>query len=240
MHYNTPIEIKKPSIYIEIKDDAINKPESFWKTYRKDSLDSRSQKTYLALDSIAVKKRIESRIRFGRKVINGYLPIGPFDLDLRKLFSYNNYEGFRLGIGGITNEQFSKKYRIEGYSAYGTKDGNFKYNLGMATRVGKFSNSWIGVSYTDDVREIASTSYAIDKRAFKLYDPRPINISTFYNYVSWKTFVETKIIPKTESIWELSHTVVEPKFNYIYNLNGKLFYQLYHDNSNGFFAMESF
>lgn len=223
IQYNSDIKIKKPSVYIEIKDDAINKPESFWNEYRKDTLDDRSERTYLALDSIAVKRRIESRIRFGRKVINGYLPLGLFDLDLRKIFSYNNYEGFRLGIGGVTSEQFSKKYRVEGYSAYGTKDGAFKYSLGMAARVGKFSNSWIGVSYTDDVREIASTSFSVDRRAFKIYDPRPINISTFYNYNSWRTFVETKIIPKTESVWELSHTEVEPKFNYLYNLNGKLF-----------------
>jgi hypothetical protein len=223
IQYNIPIQIKKSAIYIEIKDDAINRPERFWNAYRKDSLDSRSQKTYLALDSISVKKRIESRIRFGRKIINGYLPIGKFDLDLRKLFSYNNYEGFRLGIGGVTNEQFSRKYRIEGYTAYGTKDGNFKYNLGMAARVGKFSNSWIGVSYTDDIREIASTVFTIDKRAFKIYNPRPINISTFYNYVSWKTFIETKIIPKTESFWELSRAAIEPKFSYIYNLNEKLY-----------------
>ncbi len=144
-------------------------------------------------------------------------------MDLRKIFSYNNYEGFRLGLGGVTNEKFSRKFRIEGYSAYGTKDGNFKYNLGMATRIDKLSNSWIGASYTDDVREIASTTFAVDKRIFKIYDPRPINISTFYNYVSWKTFMETKIIPKTESILEFSHAIVEPKFNYIYNLNGKLY-----------------
>jgi hypothetical protein len=177
----------------------------------------------LVLDSIAIKKRIESSISFGRKIINGYLPAGPVDLDLRKIISFNNYEGFRLGIGGITNEYFSRKYKIEGYTNYGTKDGAFKYHLGTGTRLGKFSNSWIGISYTDDIREIASTVFAIDKRAFKIYDPRPINISTFYNYVSWKTFIETKIIPKTESIWELSHTVVEPKFNYAFNLNNKLY-----------------
>jgi hypothetical protein len=223
IQYNIPIQIKKASISIEIKDDAINKPEVFWNNYRKDSLDSRSQKTYLALDSIAIKKRIESSIRFGRKIINGYLPAGPVDLDLRKIISFNNYEGFRLGIGGITNEYFSRKYKIEGYINYGTKDGAFKYHFGTGTRLGKFSNSWIGVSYTDDIREIASTVFAIDKRAFKIYDPRPINISTFYNYVSWKTFIETKIIPKTESVWELSHTVVEPKFNYAFNLNNKLY-----------------
>ena len=221
--YNTPVQIKKASVFIEIKDDAINKPVSYWNKYRKDSLDIRSQKTYLALDSISIKKRIESRILFGRKIINGYVPIGQFDLDLRKIISYNNYEGFRLGIGGVTNEHFSKKYKIDGYSAYGTKDGKFKYSIGAGTRLGKFSNSWIGISYTDDVREIASTVFAIDKRVFKIYDPRPINISTFYNYVSWKTYIETKIIPKTESIWELSKTVVEPKFNYTFNLNNKLY-----------------
>lgn len=226
LKYNTPIRIRKSAIAIEIKGDAINKPELFWNVYRKDSLDIRSRETYAALDSISVKKRVESKIRFGRKIINGYLPFNYIDLDLRKLFSYNNYEGFRLGLGGTTNERFSRKYKIEGYSAYGTKDGNFKYHLGMASRIDQFSNSWIGGSYTDDVREIASLVFAVDKTVFKIYDPRPVNISTFYRYVSWKTYFETKIIPKTESIWEISHTVVEPKFNYIYNLRDKL-YQKY-------------
>ncbi|WP_366185314.1 DUF5686 family protein [Flavobacterium ovatum] len=223
IQYNGPVQIKKSFVSIEIKDSALNKPVDFWNKYRKDPLDIREQKTYLALDSLFLKKRYESKIRFGRKVINGYLPLNFFDMDLRKLFRYNNYEGFRLGFGGVTNERFSKKFKIDGYTAYGTKDGIFKYHLGSAVRIGKFSNSWIGASYTDDVREIASTTFSIDKIPFKLYDPRPINISTFYNYVSWRTYLETAIIPKTESIWELSHSEVLPKFNYAYNLNNTLY-----------------
>ncbi|MEZ7506430.1 DUF5686 family protein [Flavobacterium sp. Arc2] len=223
IQYNIPIKIKQSYISVEIKNDAINKPERFWNSYRKDSLDIRSQKTYLALDSIAVKRRIASRIRFGRKIINGFLPLGFFDMDLRKIISYNNYEGFRLGFGGITNDQFLKNFRIEGYTAYGTKDGNFKYNAGLSARVGKLSDSWIGVSYTNDVREIANSLYTIEKRPFKLYDPRPINISTFYNYASWEASLKTQIIPKTESIWTLNRSEIEPKFNYVYNLNGKLY-----------------
>ncbi|MEZ7499095.1 DUF5686 family protein [Flavobacterium sp. Arc3] len=223
IQYNIPIKIKQSYISVEIKDDAINKPERFWNSYRKDSLDIRSQKTYLALDSIAVKRRIASRIRFGRKIINGFLPLGFFDMDLRKIISYNNYEGFRLGFGGITNDQFLKNFRIEGYTAYGTKDGNFKYNAGLSARVGKLSDSWIGVSYTNDIREIANSLYTIEKRPFKLYDPRPINISTFYNYASWEASLKTQIIPKTESIWTLNRSEIEPKFNYVYNLNGKLY-----------------
>lgn len=221
--YNIPIAIPKNFLAIEIREDATNKPEDFWNRYRKDSLDIRSKETYSALDSIAIKKRIANRIHFGRKIINGFLPVSFFDLDLRKLFSYNNYEGFRLGIGGVTNDFFSKKYRIDGYTAYGTKDGNFKYHLGTATRIEKNSNSWLGISYTNDVMEIAHTLYPVEKKPFKLYDPRPINISTFYNYVSWKSFLETKIIPKTESIWTISRTYVEPKFNYVFLLNDQLY-----------------
>jgi hypothetical protein len=223
MHYNSNSVIKDPSLYMEIKEEASKQPESFWTEYRKENLDLKSQKTYLLLDSISVKKRIESRLRFGRKIINGYFPVGPIDFDLKKLVSYNNYEGFRLGIGGITNDRFSRNFRIEGYTAYGTKDGAFKYNLGAGVQLDKTTNTWVNGSYTDDVREIASTTFAVDKRVFKLYDPRPINISTFYKYTSWKANIQSKIIPKTEGIFELSRTYVEPKFDYLFNLDGKLY-----------------
>lgn len=220
LQYTTPVSIKKPIVQVEIKDNAINKPESFWTEFRKDSLDSRSEKTYLSLDSISIKKRIENRLNFGRKVLTGYLPLGFWDFDLRKFISYNNYEGLRLGVGGTTNDYFSKKYKLEGYGAYGLRDYNFKYNLGASARVDKFSNSWLGISYTDDLRDIASTDYAVEKKAFKIYDPRAINFNTFYRYERWKLALESKIIPKTESVLALANTFVTPQFDYTYVLNG--------------------
>ncbi|MDA6072419.1 DUF5686 family protein [Flavobacterium sp. AC] len=223
IHYNTNTPIKNPALYMEIKDDANKKPEEFWNQYRKESLDLKSQKTYQLIDSLSMKKRIESRLGFGRKIINGYIPIGPIDLDLKKIVSYNNYEGFRLGLGGITNDRFSKNFRIEGYSAYGTKDGEVKYSLGTGVLLDKSSNTWVNGYYTDDVREIASTVFAVDKRVFKIYDPRPINISTFYKYVAWKANVQSKIIPKTEAVFELARTYVEPQFDYLFNYDGKLY-----------------
>ena len=223
VHYNSNSEIKNPSLYIEIKDDAHKQPETFWNQYRKDSLDVKGQKTYQLLDSLSINRRIEKRLGSGRKIINGYFPIGPIDLDLKKIISFNNYEGFRLGLGGITNDRFSKNFRIEGYTAYGTKDGVIKYSVGAGVLLDKNTNTWLNGYYTDDVREIASTVFAVDKRVFKIYDPRPINISTFYKYTSWKTNLQTKIIPKTEAVLELSRNYIEPKFDYLYNLNGKLY-----------------
>lgn len=223
IHYNTNPDIKNPALYIEIKEDAHKKPEAFWNDNRTETLDLKGQKTYQLLDSISIKKRIEKRLGFGRKIINGYIPIGPVDLDLKKVISFNNYEGFRLGLGGITNDRFSKNFRLESYTAYGTKDGILKYSVGTGFLLDKNTNTWINGSFTDDVREIASTVFAVDKRVFKIYDPRPINISTFYEYISWKTNVQTKIIPKTEAVLELSRNYIEPKFDYLYYLNGRLY-----------------
>jgi hypothetical protein len=220
---NQPLKIKKSSVAIEVKNNANQRDSIFWKQNRKDSLDLRSERTYRVLDSIVAKENIESKIRFGRKVINGYVPFGPFDFDLRYLLSFNNFEGFRVGIGGITNDSFSKIIRVEGYTAYGIKDDTFKYNLGTAIRIGNFSNTWIGGSFTDDLREIASTSFATDKRVFKLYDPRPINISTFYNHKTWRGFLETKIIPKTETIAQLSLSEITPLFNYTFLYDNYLY-----------------
>ncbi|KFF04906.1 DUF5686 family protein [Flavobacterium reichenbachii] len=223
IHYNTTTPIKNPSLYIEIADDASKKPESFWQAYRKENLDLKSQRSYLLLDSLSIRNRVEKRLGIGRKIINGFYPIGPVDLDLKKIVSYNNYEGFRLGLGGITNERFSKNFRLEGYGAYGTKDGVFKYSAGSGVLVDKSTNTWFNVYYTDDVREIASTVFAVDKRVFKIYDPRPINISTFYEYTGWRTNLQSKFIPKTEAVLELSRNYIEPKFDYLFNLNGKLY-----------------
>ncbi|HNP33051.1 MAG TPA: DUF5686 family protein, partial [Flavobacterium sp.] len=223
LEINPSLKIRKSSVAIEIKDNAIKRDDAFWNQNRIDSLDLRSQRTYIALDSIITKQKIEKKIRFGRKIINGYMPFGPFDFDLRYLLSYNNFEGFRLGIGGITNDLFSRKARLEGYTAYGLKDETIKYNLGAAVRIGNFSNTWIGGSYTDDVREIASTSFATDKRVFKLYDPRPINVSTFYNHKTWRGYLETKIIPKTETVWQLTHSEIVPLFNYTFNYDNHLY-----------------
>ncbi len=222
VEFNVPVQIRHRYVGIEIREEAISRNEHFWTPYRKDSLDVRSIETYSALDSLVTKERYEQKIQLGRKVINGFFPLGPVDLDLRYLIKYNNYEGFRFGAGGVTNDKFSKFLRLEGYGAYGLKDKAFKYSLGAATRLGKFSNSWVGASYTDDVQEIASTSFEVDKRKFRLYDPRPLNLTTFYSHKTWKGYIESRLIPKTESVWQLSHSYIDPKFDYFFDVGDKI------------------
>lgn len=221
--FNKPLVILRKTLAIQVKDNAIKKSDLFWQQNRKDTLDFRGIETYKSLDSIVISKGIERKLDIGRRILDGYVPVGILDIDLRYLIKYNNFEGFRFGFGGVTNEKLSDVFKLDGYVAYGLKDDNLKYKYGSAFRVGKASNTWIGGSYADDLREIASTSFAIDKRIFKIYDPRPINVSTFYNYKQIRGFIETKIIPKTESIWELTQTKVDPSFDYSFKYKDKIY-----------------
>src|SRR5690606_5735365 len=94
---------KNNKLTIVIPEEAIQKNDEFWSANRPELLDPRSLNTYSALDSIAQKEGVERKLMLGRKIINGYVPLGFFDVDLRYLISFNNYEGFRLGFGGQTN-----------------------------------------------------------------------------------------------------------------------------------------
>ena len=220
--FNSDIDLKKKSVTVEVFKSAINRKDNFWEKYRNEPLSDRDRNTYFALDSISKKNKVEKRIFLGRKIVNGFLPYNLFDLDLKTILSFNNFEGFRLGIGGTTNEKLSKIFKAEGYTAYGLKDETHKYHIGASIRVGNFSNSWVGFSYTNDLNEIASSTFLTDPKMFKVYISQPISTNTFYSYKSYNAFIETQIIPKTTSVWQISKTDILPKFNYGFKIGDNL------------------
>lgn len=217
--FNIPVKIRHSAVAVEITEEATEQPDMFWSRYR-DTIDSRAYKTYASLDSLVASDNWEQRIILGRRILNGYLPLGPVDIDLKSIIRYNLREGIRLGIGGTTNDKFSDIFRLSGYGAYGTQDGEFKYSGGAAIRVGNFSNSWIGFSYTDDLLEIGSTVFTTDRRRIRLLDSRPLNISTFYNHQSWQGYIESNLLAKAQTRLELTRSRIDPLFEYSYNPGG--------------------
>ena len=121
----------------------------------------------MLLKILSVKKK-----ELLRYIGNGYFPTKYFDFDLRYLIKYNQYEGFRSGLGGVTNSNFSKKYRIEGYTVYGVLDSKFKYSIGGGVRIIPNTNTWINASYTKDLQETGSSTFLTDKRFFQFFEPR--------------------------------------------------------------------
>jgi len=221
--FNTDFVISEPKIKIEVPESSLSQPEKYWTPFTKDINDKRKLNTYVSLDSLSMASKIEHKLFLGRKIINGYFPVSIVDVDLRSIVKYNNFEGFRLGIGGVTNNKLAENYKIGFYGAYGLKDREFKYGISPSYLLNKKSETWVTASYSDDLEEIAQTSFATDSRRFRIYDPRPINISTFYNIRTSSLSLESKILPKTNSYFAVSQNYIQPLFDYTYINNDKIY-----------------
>jgi len=213
---NKPVTFRNPKIKIDVRGDIMNQPDIFWSNFKRDTLDIRKIPTYVKLDSISRAESIEQKLLFGKKIINGYIPFKIVDIDLRSIVKYNNYEGFRFGVGGSTNAKLSSDYKIGFFGAYGLKDEKFKFGLTPSVAIDKQTNSWVSISYTDDLNEIGQIRFATEQKRFRIYDPRPINISTFYNSKAYSAFIESKFIPKVETYFALYRGEIQPLFNYVF------------------------
>jgi hypothetical protein len=159
------------------------------------------------------------RVDLLKEIGQGFLPSTFFKFDLRYLVKYNQYEGFRSGIGGITNDDFSKKFRINSYIVYGFVDQTIKYSVGGGYKIAEKTNTWLNYSYTDDLTETGSTQFILDKRFFQFFEPRLLNINLFHRHVSNKITIEHEITPKLLGEFQVSVNNIEPKYNYAYNLD---------------------
>jgi hypothetical protein len=218
---NPTLKIKRKGLAIKIEDDAYQREEVFWNTFRTDTITSLGKETYVYMDSLADQKRVEPKLNRTRKLLQGYYPTKYFDFDLRYLLKYNNYEAFRLGLGAITNNNFSNKLILNGYGVYGTLDQKFKYSFGATTRLNKEYNTWLGFSYTDDLVESGSSKYITDKRTFYLFEPRLFNISSFYATKSTSVFLEHDFTSKLNGRMQFSKSFNDPTYNYTYVLDGQ-------------------
>lgn len=156
----------------------------------------------------------------------GYYPIGFFDIDLKTIIKLNNYEGLRLGIGGLTNDRLFERYRFSAYGAYGFKDKEIKYGLGASARINKERKAWVGLYYADDIKEIGTFEFLTDARVYSLFEPRLVNITQFYKYRKWYANIATELSPKILAEARIAHSNVENLENY-YFLNESRAYHMY-------------
>ncbi|GGW59130.1 hypothetical protein DFQ11_1011015 [Winogradskyella epiphytica] len=170
-------------------------------------------------DSVKVAQDSIKKAAFLTNIGNGFLPFKYFNADLRYLIKFNQYEGFRTGLGGITNNNFSERYRIDGYIVYGFKDKKLKYKIGGGFRIKEKSNTWVNLAYVDDLQETGSSTFLTDKRFFTFFEPRLLNIDLFHRHITKSVALEHKISNHLLSETEVAYVKVNPTYNYTYILD---------------------
>ncbi|MFK5983414.1 MAG: hypothetical protein QM499_10905, partial [Flavobacteriaceae bacterium] len=146
----------------------------------------------------------------------GYYPIWILDVDMRSVVKYNDHEGFRIGIGGITNDKLFEKYKIGGYFAYGVRDHESKYSIGGSVRLNKPNQLWLDLYYTDDIREFGDYTILTDKLVFSLIEPRLLNITQFYKHTSWRTSLNYLFNSKLLAEVQVAKSNISQIVNYQY------------------------
>ena len=143
----------KPSIAfdkahpIRFSDSIDLHTEEQWKTIRNDTLTAKEQNTYRRMDSLMRNTPMESAIFFGARFATGRVPIGKFDLDIRRILARNGYEGTRLGLGLYTNNKISKYYSVGGWTGYGFKDKEWKYGVSATIYPKGDKENWISFAW---------------------------------------------------------------------------------------------
>lgn len=167
----------------EIDIKSMDNSDLTLEEYRDSILTEMEQNTYIAIDSIGQKYKMDRNIRLLRILSSGgKLALGKYDLDLTKLFHYNDYEGFRLGLGGGTNYKFNENIYLNGYVAYGFKDEAFKFGGGIDWLVNKPYSGKIFASYAQDVEASGRNPILLQNNYIQYLNDNFTNIYNDYFY----------------------------------------------------------
>lgn len=215
------IRIERPGLAIQVEEDADEQPDSFWNEYRPEALSQNELNSFGFLQEVVSSQNIESRLKVIDNFGIGYYSVDFFDFDLTYPIKYNNYEGLRLGMGGVTNTQFSDRFRLEGYVAYGFKDKAFKYGIGGGALLDKYHGAWLSLTYNDDLQEVGSYNYLTDRRVYSLFEPRLVNISQYYDHRTVRINQEYRLTPKVLSELQLANINIEQIIPYTFLNGGK-------------------
>ncbi|MFP9099440.1 DUF5686 family protein [Flavobacterium sp. RHBU_24] len=145
--YATDVNNFDPSI--------LQKSDEFWDDNRFESLNKDERGVYKMLDTLKTVPRFKHMYTLVATLGSGYYQMGHFDYGpIFSTFGYNNVEGVRLRTGGRTYFGQNDPWRLEGYTAYGFKDNQFKYGLSGKWMVNKSNRIILQAGNRRDIEQI--------------------------------------------------------------------------------------
>lgn len=150
-----PEKVLKLDNNVIIDKAVLKNDDSYWDTIRPYALSKQEKEIYQMVDSIKNVPLYQNIYTVISTIMGGYydtkyVGIGPY----YKLGSFNKLEGVRFQLGARTTEDFSKKIRLFGHAAYGTKDENFKGGGGFTYSFKELPTSQLTLAFKHDVLQL--------------------------------------------------------------------------------------
>lgn len=174
---NHKFNIKKDDKFykqeVNFYDNAVfNKPDEYWEANRFEALNKNEAGIYKMLDTLKEVPRFKRIYSLASILGSGYIEIPKWKMDYGPIFStfgYNDVEGQRLRAGGRTYFGSNDKWRIQGYTAYGFRDNQFKYGISGRWMVNPNKRLILSIGNRRDVEQMGvslTTSNDVLGRSF--------------------------------------------------------------------------
>jgi hypothetical protein len=207
------------STYVDVMNDAHEKDENFWNTYRIDSLTEKDKQTYRIVDSIGEVRRFDRSSDMIETLFTGFIPGKYFNIDIGSLIDYNSYEGWRLGIGGITNNRLSHHFDIGGHIAYGFRDKELKYGFNLNINLSDDYDISLSFRYRNDLAEAGGYSFLENINIFSSEYLRKFMIENMDNAVAMEVSFVFRTFKYLKAALFLNNSVITSTNGYMFSLS---------------------
>ncbi|MCX7744494.1 MAG: DUF5686 and carboxypeptidase regulatory-like domain-containing protein [Flavobacteriales bacterium] len=204
------------AIEIDVDEHAVKDNEKILPQYREYPLSGKDSSTYRVLDSLGKALKLDRRIMALEAILTGKLRIRFIDIDLNRIFTYNNYEGVRLGAGLSTNNQLVKWWLIGGHFGYGFKDKAFKYGAYTEFIPHRKTDTRIRLEYKRDLAESGNQDIPLEA-PFNLDNiARSYTLNIFDSIHLFEGSVRFKPVQNLHLRLGFNHQIVDPTLPYRY------------------------
>ncbi|MBL7944378.1 MAG: hypothetical protein JNM00_16580 [Flavobacteriales bacterium] len=188
-------------VTLQLAKGATEAPDSLWDQYRQHPLDDRELKTYHVIDSLGDAVNLDEKIKIAEILMSGFVPMGPVDLDLKRILRFNDYEGLRLGIGLRTSEKFCSWAGISGYYAYGFRDKDNKYGGDVLFHINKKRNATLRLIHERDVAESSAPPLVMRTSFTDLSSLYPLFVNRMDRYEKTGIEIRGRTIRNITATW---------------------------------------
>jgi hypothetical protein len=135
-----------------------DRDEAYWDENRLEKLNKDEKQVYTMLDTLKQNAKFKRLYNIGTILASGYYEVDNFDIGpVFSIFGYNDVEGLRLRMGGRTYFTANDLWRLEGYTAYGFGDDQFKYGIAGKWLVDKKSRLTLYGGNRRDIEQLAAS-----------------------------------------------------------------------------------
>ena len=145
----------------------------------------------------------------------GFFPIGLIDIDVSKFIGYNDFEGFKFGLGAQTNHKFSKRLGLAGSVGVGLWTKRLYYNYGFVFSLDKkMKMNWTVQRYADYIPSGGSGFELSGMTLFKTENFKNFYVNRMDFIKAFETSLNVLSSPSLKTQVKYSYQISEPGYNY--------------------------